>query len=71
MKERSGVCCFCQSAHPVRPSRLTLDELEELEDQGHGEETDWVMDKHMIFGDSGPWCEGEGSMPQAVVVVET
>jgi len=61
-----GVCCTCQSIHPLRPSKTSR------EDVGHpmtdrdldGEIVDWVMDTHDAWGEP---CEGSGTQPQAVV----
>ena len=66
MSKREGVCCTCQSVHPVRPNRHTSDDPfgfnEELDLDG--EVGEWVMDTHDAFGSH---CEGSGTMPQALV----
>ena len=61
-----GVCCFCQSLRPVVPANLNDAEREELEEMEHGDEMNYVMAPHLILGDSGPECEGVGTMPQTV-----
>ena len=66
-----GACCSCQRSHRVVPRGLRLEELDEI---GEGESQDmyddaagFVMAPHMMNGDSGPWCDGAGTVPQALV----
>ena len=62
---REGVCCSCQSIHPVRPSRVDpetsdlCEGFDELEDAER-----FVMDIHDVFGSH---CDGSGTMPQALI----
>lgn len=66
---REGVCCTCQSVHPVRSSSQTSDNLFGF-DEGFdldGETGEWVMDTHDAFGSH---CKGSGTMPQAVLSEE-
>lgn len=66
MSKREGICCECQSRHPVRPKRHRTDDLCDFdEDFGtDGTVGEWVMDTHDAFGSH---CEGSGTMPQAVI----
>lgn len=66
MRITEGVCCHCQSIRPVVPASLNHEEREELEEMEHGDEMNYVMAPHRILGDSGPECEGVGTMPQTV-----
>ena len=64
-----GVCCSCQSAHPVSSNPRP----EDVSDPGmpdgiaRDEAANYLMAKHRQFGDTGVWCEGEGTVPQAIV----
>lgn len=64
-----GVCCSCQSAHPA--SRRTDLPSEEIADPmgpyGCGDAGYYAMDAHMIFGKSGAWCDGAGTIPQTII----
>jgi hypothetical protein len=59
-----GVCCYCQTVHPVQPN--TSPSLIEFDSDAldHDECDDWVMQTHHAFG---PLCEGGGTTPQALV----
>jgi hypothetical protein len=60
-----GVCCECQSVHPVRPARRRDDlDLDIDEDNDLGPVGDYVMDIHDFYGSH---CDGSGEMPQALV----
>ena len=62
---RQGVCCTCQSVHPVRPG--TEPGNDRSDDDFDRHETDsWVMDTHYPFGGS-VRCEGTGTSPQALL----
>lgn len=63
---REGVCCTCQSTHPVRhKGRGADDDLLGFRDEDFdGEAGEWVMDTHDAFGSH---CDGSGTMPQALV----
>lgn len=68
MSQKLGVCCECQSSHPVRPargrSRSEFEEgLDDTDDQ-FGEEGEYVMADHYPFGERA--CSGSGTTPQAV-----
>jgi hypothetical protein len=59
-----GVCCSCQSAHPVRErENANVHEVEFLKDLAQAEW--WVMTPHNFLG-TAIRCEGEGTVPQAV-----
>ncbi len=66
---KKGVCCSCQSLHPIsRRTRIPEDQMDEFEGPfGCGEAGYYQMEPHMIFGNSGPWCEGVGTIPQAIL----
>ncbi len=74
--EKRGVCCSCQTAHPVAPMSFAskgalmrdmgMDEDEY--DDVHGSAGSYVMAPHTIFTDgTGPDCEGAGDIPQVLV----
>jgi len=61
-----GVCCSCQATHRVR---LWIDP--KLYEYWVNAETavqmaHLVMGEHRVW-DEGPWCEGAGTVPQAIV----
>lgn len=61
-----GVCCSCQSAHPVYRNPKP----EECADSLTGEvdkESYYLMAYHRFNGDYGPECEGEGTVPQVII----
>jgi hypothetical protein len=70
-----GVCCSCQSTHPVTPiSTSARREILQAEDRDeedyercYGEAGNHVMLPHRIFGDTGPECDGAGDLPQTIV----
>lgn len=66
---KEGVCCDCQSIHPVRlnTSITEGDRSEIFGAFGCGEAGEYIMERHMMFKTSGPWCTGEGTIPQALV----
>lgn len=60
-----GVCCECQTTHPVHPARsLREREMDLEEDDSDGEVGGYVMDIHDAWGSH---CDGSGTMPQAVL----
>lgn len=59
-----GVCCHCQNTHPVAQN-LERDTISCM--FLHDEADDYLMARHRTEGDTGPWCEGEGTTPQALV----
>ena len=71
-----GICCSCQSAHPVSSMPASMkrmimewhDYTEGTYETDHGEAGNYVMAPHRIFeNDTGPECsEGVGTMPQTV-----
>ena len=61
-----GVCSSCQSIQAVVKANLTEDELKNLDESGHDEEFYYAMAPHFISGNSGPECDGTGTMPQTV-----
>lgn len=68
MPERlEGVCCTCQSRHPVRHATKghngLLDGFDDVDDY-EGESGGYLMASHDAFGS---FCEGSGTMPQAIV----
>ena len=72
---KRGICCSCQSTHPVRlmelPSKLAMMAKVDMEEIDYnyqfGEAGEHVMLPHRIFGDTGPECEGAGQIPQTLV----
>ena len=64
-KTRDGVCCECQSVHPLR----TVSD-KELDDSGFARDYDddsigkWVLADHDAYGSH---CDGSGTMPQTLV----
>lgn len=63
--QRFGVCCECQSVHPVRSARRSGFCDDEVYDCTDSEEFEYVMDAHQPFGER--WCDGEGTNPQALI----
>lgn len=62
-----GICCTCQSAHPVYTNPHPEEDDPEAFGalmMGNDQAQLYLMAKHKAFG---AWCEGEGTMPQAVV----
>ena len=53
-----GVCCSCQSLHPVRRRHGRMEYAEP--------EFYYVMDDHFFPG-TNEQCEGVGTIPQAIV----
>ncbi len=71
-----GICCSCQSAHPVTTinpaqKRSLMREMSMDEDEYdyiHGGAGSHVMLPHRISEDgTGPECEGAGDIPQTLV----
>ena len=64
-----GVCCECQSTHPVYTNTNIPDEEQDdvFGPFGCGEAGNYLMAKHRMFGGTGLCCEGEGTVPQAIV----
>ncbi len=66
-----GVCCSCQSPGPVYDNpNLTEEELRRMDDRSdpfYNEADYYLMAKHRTNGDTGVWCEGQGTVPQAIV----
>ena len=60
-----GICSYCQEAHP-----LEHNPDDRCEEEGGIPDVigQFVMAPHLVFGDSGPQCEGEGSIPETVFV---
>ena len=59
-----GVCCECQSVHPIRMKRRTADEHDLDADNDLGPAGGYVMDIHDAWGSH---CDGSGAMPQTVL----
>lgn len=58
-----GVCCSCQSAHPV----FSNPDPDPDSPQNVDEAALYCMASHRTDGDTGPWCAGRGTVPQALV----
>lgn len=63
-----GVCCQCQRTHPVTSNPEPNKELVEIGMAGEGEEEYYLMARHRMFGETGSWCEGEGTIPASIIV---
>ena len=61
----AGVCCSCQKLHPIYTNPHP--DPDELGLFGSDESNLYLMARHRTNGLTGPWCEGEGTMPQAIV----
>ena len=58
-----GICCTCQSPHPVRNAPP-----DDLDDESDDPKVDPAADQLMIAHDMwGQRCEGSGTTPQALV----
>lgn len=64
MRQREGVCCSCESVHPVRIGREKSVDLYEGFGDFEDELGQYVMDTHDAFGQ---FCEGSGTMPQLLI----
>lgn len=58
-----GVCCSCQSVHSVHANP----DPDPDSPQNVDEASLYYMASHRTGGDSGPWCDGHGTVPQALV----
>lgn len=56
-----GVCPFCQEGHPVYKN-LGIEASESDDIRNF-----YRMAAHLFFGDYGPWCDGEGTVPQEII----
>jgi hypothetical protein len=63
-KTPRGVCCTCQTTHPVVAYRPpTYDDGFEYDDLFASPSERYAMAEHDAFG---KYCEGSGTMPQAL-----
>jgi len=67
-----GVCCSCQRTHTAhRVHVLPAEEIDSLDVPYDMDVAGrYAMDAHMMSGDSGPWCEGANTAPQAIIPPE-
>lgn len=58
-----GVCRSCQGKHPVHANP----DPDPYSQQNVDEASLYYMASHRTGGDSGQWCDGHGTVPQALV----
>ena len=61
-----GVCSTCQGKHPVSFNRNLTEVLLDMVNEGD-EAAKYVMASHRTGGDTGLWCDGEGTVPEALI----
>ena len=69
--DKEGVCCACQSVHPVVPRRTTVEDLDDdfldfFQSVWEEDCFDYVMCSHDV-PDTNYHCDGSGTEPQALV----
>lgn len=58
-----GVCGSCQEKHPVHSNP----DPDPDSPQNVDEASLYYMAMHRTDGNTGPWCDGRGTVPQAIV----